>query len=223
MALDKRNGYFVGALSTLRDPIRTTHWRLRFNVPLIKTQVGGELFPDVNSDDDIAVMVKTASVPKVVINHVDSWYMGQRTIFATNTEYDTESTFNIQETADVRGFRFLGKWSELAHNTDLYQVGVLGQSAIDPDAERGVNLGSAKYPANFDDGKSVVRNRGWLFLELYDYTTGEVILRVEYVNVFPSSLGGFPLAFDNPDLVKYDVTFKHDLYRIILPNNGKIG
>lgn len=222
MALDKRNGYFVNAMNVLRDPIRTTHWRLRFNVPLIKAQVGGELFPDINTDDDISVIVKNANVPKAIINHVDSWYMGQRTIFTTNTEYETESTFNIQETADVRGFRFLGKWSELAHNTDLYQVGSLGTSAIDPDAERGVNLGSAKYPASFDGGKSVVRNRGWLFLELYDYTTGEVVLRVEYINVFPSSLGGFPLSYDNPDLVKYDVTMKHDLYRTILPLNGKI-
>lgn len=221
MALDKRNGYFVTAMTGLRDPIRTTHWRLRFNVPLIRAQVGGELFPDVVSDDDIAVMVKTASVPKVIINSVESWYMGQKVYFTTNTEYDKESSFSIQETADVRGFRFLGKWSELAHNTDLYHVGALGESAIDPN-QRGVNLGSAKYPATADGGNSVVRNSGWLFLELYDYTTGEVILRVEYINVFPSSLGGFSLGYDNADLAKYDATFTHDYYRIILPKNGKI-
>lgn len=219
MALDKRNGYFVTAMSTLRDPIRTSHWRLRFNVPLIKAQVGGELMPDVNTDDDIAVMIKTASVPKVIINTAESWYMGQKIYFQTNTEYDKETTFNIQETADVRGFRFLGKWSELAHNTDLYQLGKLGTSVINPDTEMGVNLGSAKYN---NGGKSVVRNTGWLYLELYDYTTGETLLRVEYVNVFPSSMGGIALGYDAPELAKYDVTFTHDFYRIILPNNGKI-
>src|ERR1035437_3265478 len=132
MTLDKRNGYFVTTMSTLRDPIRTTHWRLRFNVPLIKAEIGGSLVPDVNTDDDIAVMVKTASVPKVIINSAESWYMGQKIYFQTNSEYDKETIFNIQETADVRGFRFLGKWSELAHNTDLYQLGSLGTSVIDP-------------------------------------------------------------------------------------------
>jgi hypothetical protein len=222
MALDKRNGYFVTALSTLRDPIRTSHWRLRFNVPLIKAEIGGTLVPDVNTDDDIAVMVKTASVPKVIINSVESWYMGQKIYFQTNTEYDKETSFNIQETADVRGFRFLGKWSELAHNTDLYQLGSLGTSVIDPNNEMGVNLGSAKFPATANGGKSVVRNSGWLYLELYDYTTGETILRVEYINVWPSSLGGFELAYENPDLAKYSATFTHDYYRIVLPNNGLI-
>lgn len=222
MALDKRNGYFVTAMSSLRDPIRTSHWRLRFNVPLIKAEIGGDLIPDVNTDDDIAVMVKTSSVPKVIINSVESWYMGQKIYFQTNTEYDKESNFNIQETADVRGFRFLGQWSELAHNTDLYQVGSLGNSAINPNTQRGVNLGSAKFPGNADGGRSVVRNSGWMFLELYDYTTGETILRVEYINVWPSSLGGFELAYENPDLAKYTATFTHDYYRIILPNNGVI-
>ncbi len=221
--LDKRNGYWITQIENVRDPIRTSHWRLRFNVPLIKAQLGSsDLFKDINSDDDLSVMVKTAKIPKVTTNTAEAWYMGQSESFTTNTTYETESTFSILEPADVRGYRFLGKWHQLAHNTDLYQLGSSDSSVISPENERGINLGSAKYTSTFDGGKSVVRNRNWVYLELYDYTLGEVLMRVNYVNMFPTSLGDLDLSHESSDLGKYQATFKHDRITITLPKDGKI-
>lgn len=218
--LDKRTGYFITQIENVRDPIRTTHWRLRFNVPLIKAQLGTDICPDVKSDDEICVMIKTAKIPKLLINTAEAWFMGQSVLFTTNTDYEKESNFDILEPADVRGFRFLGKWNQLAHNTDLYQNGSLGTSVIDPNSERGINLGSAKYTSTFDSGKSVVRNSGWVYLELYDYTLGEVILRVEYINIFPASIGELNLSHEEANLGRYTALFKHDRFRIVLPKGG---
>lgn len=220
--LDKRTGYFVNVMEKVRDPIRTSHWRLRFNVPLIKAQLGPDLMEDISGDDDITVMVKTAKIPKLTVNTAEAWWMGQSVLFTTNTEYEKESTFDVLETADVLGYRFLGKWNQLAHNTDLYRAGAYENSLINPETQRGVNLGSAKYTKNNDGGKSVVRNVGWVFLELYDYTAGEVLLRVDYTNIFPSSLGELNLSHEGSDLGKYQLTMKHDFFRLTLPKSGKI-
>lgn len=218
--LDKATGYFQYPLEQVKDPIRTSHWRLRFNVPLIKAQVGDTFLSDVNSDDDISVMIKTAKMPKLDINTAEAWYMGQSVQFATNSTYEKESSFEVLETEDVRGYRFLGLWHQLAHNTDLIQNGSYGTHAISPTETRGINLGSAKYTSTADSGKSVVRNTNWMYLELYDYTTGEVVVRVNYINAFPSSLGDFSLSYEGSDLVKYTVVFKHDFHRIVIGKDG---
>jgi hypothetical protein len=221
--LDKSTGYWVSQIENVRDPIRTSHWRLRFNIPLIKAQLGTvDFLDDITSDDEISVMVKTAKIPKAVINTAEAWYMGQSVLFATNTTYDQESSFSILETANVNGYRFLGKWNQLAHNTDIYQYGAQGTSLISPTKERGINLGSAKYTSSYDSGKSVVRNSGWVYLELYDYTLGEVLLRVNYINIFPSTLGELDLSHEASDLGKYTATFKHDRFNITIPKNGTI-
>ena len=220
--LDPRTGYFVDQFQKVRDPFRTSHWRLRFNIPLIKAQIGGSLIPDINTDDDISVIIKSATIPKLEVNVAEQWYMGQSEIFTTNSTYDKESTFDIVEPQDARGLRFLGRWQQLAHNTDLYQLGQLGTSVVDPVNDVGINLGSAKYPSTFNGGKSVVRNSGWVFLELYDYTLGTTLLRLDYINIFPKNIGGMQLKYEGSDLAGYTATFGHDRHRITFPSNGTI-
>ena len=220
--LDKRTGYFVDSIHRVRDPIRNSHWRLRFNIPLITAQIGKDLIPDISSDDDISVVIKSATIPKLEVNTAEAWYMGQSEIFTTNSTYSKESTFKIVEPQDVRAYRFLGRWQQLAHNTDVFQWGALGTSVVDPTKDRGVNLGSNKYTATDDGGKSVVRNQSWVYLELYDYTTGETILRVDYINIFPKSLGELQLSHEGSELGTYDAVFAHDRHRTTFPKNGKI-
>ena len=221
--LDKKTGYWVTQIENVRDPIRTSHWRLRFNIPLIKAQLGTvDFISDITSDDDLSVIVKSAKIPKAITNTAEAWYMGQSVVFPTNTTYDQESSFSILEPADVRGFRFLGKWQQLVHNTDIYQYGSNGSSLISPTNERGINLGSAKYTSTFDSGKSVIRNSGWIYLELYDYTLGEVLLRVDYINIFPTAIGEIDLNHNASELATYTASFKHDRFNITIPKNGTI-
>lgn len=221
MALpSKSTGYFVTAMESLRDPIRSTHWRLRFNVPAIKSQMGAsatKLLQGIDTDDDLSIMVKTTSIPKIVINTAQAYYMGQSIDFATNTEFEKTSSLELLEPSDMIGMRFLGLWNQLVHNVDAIDVDTDGNAAISPDGELGVNLGAGKFSVT-DFAKSVVRNSGWVYLEMYDYTYGNVLFRVNYINCWPKEIGGGSLAHEGPNLVKFNVTLNHDRYKFILPS-----
>lgn len=229
-ALDRTNGYFIDSLNNLRDPIRTNLWRLNFNIAAIKANFpsGLDFLSDIEDTDSISFMVRSATVPKITVNSAESWYMGQSSKFSTNTEYAPTSTFEIEERQDVKGWRFLLMWNQHVHNTDALYHTKLDEAGtnrvIDPESDTPVGLGTNKYPSSFNRGLSLTRNTDWVSLDLYDYTTGEIIMRVSYVNFWPSEIGEASLSYENPTLMKYTFTATHDRYKYVVPKiNGKIG
>lgn len=214
------NGYWLGQMEQQRDPIRTTHWRLRVNVPAIKAQMAASAtnwLKDINTDDDISVIVKDANVPKIVHETVKSWYMGQNIEFPTNTTFENQSTFQIQETSDLIGFRFFGLWHQLVHNVDAIDADTQDAPAINP-TDVPFNTGAGKFSVT-DFPSSVIRNNGWVNLELYDYTKSIVLLRVNYINAFPKEIMGSQLSFEQASLLKWNLVLNHDRYKFVFPSN----
>src|ERR1019366_8791966 len=155
----KAGGYWVTQMENQRDPLRTTHWRLRVNVPGIKSQMAASannLLKDINTDDDISVIVKDSTIPKIVINTVQSWYMGQSIDFPTNTEFEKTSTLGIQETSDLIGFRFFGLWNQQVHNVDAIDADTQDNAVINQ-TDVGINMGAGKFSVT-DIPTSVIRN-----------------------------------------------------------------
>lgn len=226
MAVDKSNFYWISQMTSQRDPIRTTHWRLRINTAALKTAMGNpSILADINNDQDLSVLVKTGNVPKVVINSADSFFMGQKMAFATNTEFDTELEWNIQETSDLKAFRFFALWNQYVHNVGAMTIDNPSKQVIDPNAENGVgiNLGSGKF-TQVDYPNSVVRNSDWVWLELYDYTQGYVLFRCSFVNFWPKSVGGITLNHETPGLATWSLQSHQDYYNYVVPSkNGSMG
>jgi len=226
MAIDKSNFYWVSAMTSQRDPIRTTHWRLRVNTQAVKTAMGNpSILADINGDTDISVIVKTGSVPKILINSADSFFMGQKMAFATNTEFDTESDWEVQETSDLIALRFFGMWNQYVHNVGALTIDKPANQAIDPNSSTGMgmNLGSGKFTST-DYPNSLVRNTDWVWLELYDYTQGVVLFRVSFVNFWPKSFGGIQLTHESPSLAKWTLGSHQDYYTYVIPSKfGSMG
>jgi hypothetical protein len=223
---DKSNFYWISQMSSQRDPIRTTHWRLRVNTAAIKTAMGNpSILSDITNDQDLSVLVKTGTIPKVVVQTADSFFMGQKMAFATNTEFDTELDWEIQETSDLKAFRFFALWNQYVHNVGALTIDTPSTAAIDPTATNGmgVNLGSGKFTQT-DFPNSVVRNNDTIWLELYDYTQGVVLWRCSFVNFFPKSVGGISLSHESPALAKWTMTSHQDYYNFVVPSKlGSMG
>lgn len=223
---DKSNFYWISQMASQRDPIRTTHWRLRINTAALKTAMGNPaILSDITNDQDLSVLVKTGNVPKVVVQTADSFFMGQKMAFATNTEFDTELDWEIQETADLKAFRFFALWNQYVHNVGALTIDNPNNAAIDPNAANGmgVNLGSGKFTQT-DYPNSVVRNNDMVWLELYDYTQGYVLWRCSFVNFFPKSVGGISLSHEAPALAKWTMQSHQDTYNFVVPSKfGSMG
>lgn len=224
MAQDKSNFYWITQMMKQRDPIRTTHWRLRINTTALKTAMGNPtILNDINSDNDLTVLIKSGTVPTVSVNTADSWYMGQKMAFATNSEFDYNLDWTIQESADLKAFRFFALWNQHVHNVNALAIDKYNNPAIDAIKDTGVNLGSGKFTAE-DYPNSVVRNTDWIWLELYDYTQGYVLLRVSFVNFFPKKVGGISLQYDQGGLATWQLTSNQDAYEYVVPSKfGSMG
>lgn len=212
-------GYGLAQMENQRDAIRTTHWRLRVNVPAIKGQMPASAtawLKDINTDDDLTVIVKSANLPKITTETVKSWYMGQNIEFPTNTTFENQSTFEVQETSDLIGFRFFGLWHQLVHNMDVIDADVQDTPAINP-TDVPLNTGAGKFSVT-DFPTSVIRNNGWVSLELYDYTKSITLLRVNYINAFPKEVMGSQLSFEQASLLKWNLVLNHDRYKFVIPS-----
>lgn len=223
---DKSNFYWISQMSSQRDPIRTTHWRLRVNVAAIKTAMGNPpALSDITNDQDISVIVKNGTLPSLSTEVADSFFMGQKMGFATNTNFETELSWEIQETSDLKGFRFFGLWHQYVHNVAALTLDTPNNQLIDPNSETGmgVNLGSGKFTQN-DYPNSVVRGSDIVWLELYDYTQGYVLLRCSFLNFFPKSIGGISLEHASPSLAKWTLKSHQDAYNYVIPSKpGSMG
>lgn len=221
--MDKSNFYWLTQMANQRDPIRTTHWRFRVNVTSILSAMGNpSALSDITTDGDISVLVKTGTVPKIIVNSADSFFMGQKMAFATNSDFDTELDWEIQETADLKAFRFFMIWSQFVHNTGSIKSDTIDTNVIDPTTV-GLNLGSGKFTQT-DYPNSVVRNNDVVWLELYDYTQGYVLWRCSFVNFWPKSVGGISLSHESPALAKWTLQSHQDYYNFVIPSKfGSMG
>lgn len=226
MSTDKSNFYWISQMESQRDPIRTTHWRFRVNTSKVINAMGNpEALRDIESDKDISVIVKNAEIPKVVTNFADAFFMGQKMGFATNTDFDHESTFEILETSDLIGLRFFGYWHQYVHNVGLLTVDKPDKQAIDPNSDTGmgVNLGAGKFTQDIYPS-TVSRNTDWVWLELYDYTQGVVLFRVSYVNFVPKSIGGINIKHEGANLATWSLQSRQDAYNFVIPSKfGSLG
>ena len=231
----KDSGYFTTALEKIRDPIRTSHWRLAFDgAALMKIVNFGFNSTDNVSESEalnnLSLICESVTVPKSETNTKDSWWMGQPISFATNTTYDRDMTVEVQETADLMGYRYLLGWAQLAHNVNIVQTASDNSAMSVGDAEAlinsekvGVNLGERKFDGTGIGStpslkENAVRNSTLLQLQLFDYTTGNILTKIVFRNIYPQMVGSYTLSYDNPDLLSYEVKFHFDYFNIIIPN-----
>jgi hypothetical protein len=227
MHLNKRNGYFVSQLEKAGEPIHTTMWRLFFDFAELRRYEEnlGTNF-NVFDSETLSLMIKEYTPPTVEMNTDDVYYMGAKKVLPTTNEYESTMNAIIQENNTLTGYKNIMRWMQYCVNDFSYSPEHIGEEKTLLSANRYDKVYGYGAPIykNKDDqvfGNFFVNNNT-IHADIYDHVTGEVVLRVSYINIYPTKISPPVLDYENPKLYQYRVEFKYSRYVYTVPTGSNI-
>jgi len=205
--LDKRYGYFVTALTKTSEPIRTTKWLVNFNFDEFNSS---ELFPN---PDMLSFHVKNVDIPSVQSSIDSFFYHGFERKLPASIDNAGSISMTILEGENLIGYNSLLRWHQACTNG--------GQFTEDDVAIMDNQLNSVYTlnSPNYKNGEFV--NSNAVAIQCFSYVTGDEVLKVNFLNIKPSKIGGVKLAYEGNELYKFDVTFDFDLAIFQKPNSNQ--
>lgn len=225
MHLNKKNGYFVSSLEKVGDPIRTNLFKVHFDFTELRRyeEALGTNF-NIFDSETLSLMIKDYT-PPVVEMHTDTiYYMGgAKKVLPTTQEVEDSMTLTIQENSNLTGYKNIMRWMQHCVNNYSYSPEKIGEEVL--------LLGSNKYNNAIGYGAPIYKNKDDLNIanffinthtmcvDMYDYTNGEAIMRVSYVNIFPTKITPPKLEYNSANLYQFQVEFKYSRYVYTIPTN----
>lgn len=229
MHRNMKNGYFVGPLTQVGDPLRTSHWAVNFNFAEFRnyeTSLGKNT--TVFDSKHLSVMCKDFQLPTVEMNTENVYYHGGATkVLPTTMNQETTTTITFLESNALIGHKNILRWMNYCINA--YDISYVGFDETNTDINednyiKGQGYGVPIYKnrdtgtnnANSVFGNFFVNNET-MNVDLYDYSSGEVVLRVKYVNIFPTRITQPKIEYDNSGLYTFTVEFSYSRAVYIMP------
>lgn len=227
MNLDKKNGYFVTKLDQLKDPIRTSHWTLNFDfTELRKYESNLGITSNTFNSRLLSLTVKDYQPPTIDME-TESVYFHGGSKKALPTVYNVEDTLTVtmQETSDLVCHANILKWMQYV----IYNYSMDGSSI----GEEQTSLTQLPFPF-IGYGSATYRNAeeqvfGNFFInhnvvsaDIFDHATGESLIRVNYINIFPTKITQPRLDYSNPSLYQFTVEFKYSRSMYVVPNTNAV-
>lgn len=223
-ALSKSSGYFVTQLEKLNGPIRTSHWSLNFNFnELINYENIIGLNYNVFTSDKLSLVTKDYQPPTVEMNSTTISYMGGcKKSVPTTIKQDDTLVVTMLETSDLICHKNILRWMQFCIYNYSYCIAAIGSdSAIFDSSNYNAILGyGTPIYKNKDDevyGNFFVNNNT-VYADVYDYTTGAVIMRVRYVNIYPVKISQPKLEQSTSNLYEFTVEFKFSRFVYAIPS-----
>lgn len=213
MSFTANTDFFISKIDGLRDPYKTTRWRVLIPGAIFQNVVtrNGQ-FKDADGADDFALLVKTCKIPDIGIEYKEINYMGFKSWFPVNAKIDAEMPFEGILYEDMRGYEAMLGWQQAILNTSLLQDGDK-KDLTEATAGNGVGLGREK---NGNNDKFLLRNNT-IKIELYNWMTGLPVMTVHLINASPMKVGGPSLNYANAEIGKFDFTLKCDRWSVEIP------
>ena len=235
MAIDtekKKKIFYGAAVDNLVDPHRSTRWRMIipadiFSLVGIDT-TNGNSFSQEGGEDEFALLIQSgAKVPPVKTKVGKINYMGFEKKYPIQQDglsgsMDLTALF----LEDARGYEAITGWNQACLNTGI----LVNSESVDTShdysrtATEGNNqiylgLGQQENSGNAYSG--LLRNKK-VRLELYDWMYGDVILSVNLINSWPSSVTGPEgLDYENAKLSNFKFTLTYDRFNVYIPSGYK--
>lgn len=222
MPVNPKSDFFLGAIDGLRDPFKTTRWRVLIP-PAVFAATGvnptnGDPFGTIAGEDNFALHVKSCTIPEISVEHKEVEYMGFKSFFPVNAKIDAEIEFEAILLEDMRAYEAMLAWEQSIINTGL----LIDDVNQDRMGQTGLELGLGNHKVGTNPTHEVLRNTS-VRVELYNWMRGDVILRLTLINAFPIKVAGPALAYGNADLAKFKFTLKADRFTIHTPPGYKTG
>jgi hypothetical protein len=113
------------------------------------------------------------------------------------------------------------RWMQYCINTYAYSPEAIGEevkSLTNNTFSNVYGFGSPIYKNKDDEviGNFFV-NTNTIFVDHYDYSSGEVIMRISYINIFPVKITPPKLEYNSANLYQFQVEFKYSRHVLTIP------
>lgn len=215
--------FSLNGIDNLRDPVRNTRWRVLipsevFAASGIQVTNGNQFNNGQDGTDEFSLHVKTAKIPELKNEYKDHWYMGFKQHHVVNTDMSAELDFQTILLEDMRAYEAMIAWEQACHNTGI----LVDKTNNDRMNATGLKLGLGNHKDVKNDTAMVVRNNT-AKVELYNWMNGDVIMRLNLINAFPTKITGFDLNYNQADLVNFNFTLACDRWTVQIPEGYKSG
>ena len=225
MNLDKRNGYFVSKLDQLKDPIRTSHWTLDFDfTELRKYEMNLGINSNTFNSRLLSLTVKDYQPPTIDMETEPVYFLGgSKKPLPTVYNVEDSLTVTMQETSDLVCHKNLLKWMQYI----IFNYSMNGSAIGEDNADltqlpfKFLGYGAATY-RNAEEqvfGNFFI-NHHVISASIYDYSTGNAIYKVNYVNIYPVKITQPRLEYGSSNLYTFTVEFKYSRSSYTIPNTN---
>jgi len=204
--------FFLNAIDNLRDPVRSTRWRVLIPQEVLRviglvSLANGSFDATVEGTSDFALHVKSCKIPDRNLETAEQFYMGFSQAHVTNTQLGADIPLESILLEDMRAYQAMHTWQSMCMNTGVLKAKD-GSDIISSAANIRLGAGVHKDAAN-NDLVSVVRN-STVAIELYNFMNDNVIARYTLLNAFPKSVGGYNLSYQSASLINFPFTLHCD-------------
>lgn len=215
--------FFLSQIDNLRDPVRNTRWRVLipsevFAATGISITNGDQFSNGQDGTDDFALHVKTCQIPEITVMEGQHHYMGFPQHHPINAKIDANIAFETIMLEDMRAYEAILAWEQAALNTGV----LVNESNQDRMNQTGLRLGLGNHK-DPESATSIILRNNTIKVELYNWMRGDVIMRLNLINAYPTKVGGFNLSYKQADFVKFDFTLHADRWTIQIPSDYTTG
>ena len=176
------NFHIVGRTSNLGTVQKTYNWQIRISKP------SGVLGTDWTSD--LLLKAKTASIPGVTINNIESMFMGMKQNYAGNATLEHTLSVEFEEFEDQKVHGYLHAWVNTIFDSQSVQDG--GGGSV----------------ANKSDYATTIE------LQLYSSDRKKLPKKITFHNAWIQNVAQVDLSYGDAGAVKFSTTFQWDYYTV---------
>lgn len=215
--------FSLNGIDNLRDPVRNTRWRVLipseiFAATGIQVTNGAQFNNGQDGTDEFALHVKSCVIPTLKNENKFHWYMGFKQAHVVNTDMSTEQEFETILLEDMRAYEAMIAWEQACQNTGVLVDG----TSNDRMNQTGLRLGLGNHKDVNNETAMVVRNNT-IKVELYNWMRGDVIMRLNLINAYPTEVSGFNLNYNAADIVNFKFKLFADRWTVQIPEGYTTG
>jgi len=215
--------FFLSAIDNLRDPVRTTRWRVLipsevFAASGIQVTNGDQFTNNEDGTDNFALHVKSCQIPTIKLDQGQHHYMGFPSSHPVNAQISADINFESILLEDMRAYEAMLGWQQACLNTGI----LVDDQGKDRMNQTGLRLGLGNHKDVANPTNQVLRNAN-IKIELYNWMRGDVIMRLNLINAYPTEVAGFDLSYQNAAIANFKFGLHADRWTIQIPEDYSTG
>lgn len=215
--------FFQSQQDLLGDPVRDIMWRMLIPASIWQAvgvqPTNGDMLTGEAAETYFSLLIESATIPNIKVDTGKLNYMGFVQHHATNIQTPYVGKFQTKLLEDMRGYEMFVAWTQAMRNAGMLADDTnMEANRISTATGQALGLGVHKNQEN--TRQQVLRNNT-IRVEQYNWSSGDVILRLNLINAMPTGVDGWALKHDpNASLPKFNFQLTADRWNIQIPKDG---